>query len=525
MTAIATLFRTRTKQNTRTTRTDAFVSLSRSHMTPKTNEKSTRRSIAVAALTVVAGALTLGGARAQQSKQDVDVTKPWKSQFQLHGSGTTNPSKIIWYAMDRLEERSRSPIHMTYRSVGSGTGKTDWGEVVRAPASGDFASTDYGLPDTAASYLQLPFQIGAVSVFHTLPNVKSGALKISACTLAKIYTGVIKSWNDADIKADTGLTLPAQTIHVVMRSDGSSSTTGLQGYMTAACPASYSGGVTGNKFPLTGDQYHAVQGSDGVRREIAAREYSIGYLDAGHGHADDLAEFSLKNANNAWVVTLPGDPEGKTSANIPSVVTPEIITSLGTFKGDLSVVNLFNKPGAKTWPICAFTYLHVRTSYDDAETASLVKAFVKYILSEEIQAKVSAFDFFPLDTTLRDAVTNAAAGINITGATEWLFESSTSTEADTTKSMGYKTFSGKRQAYIDYAMELAQSDIADLQAASTTGAASSKNDKISLTPLTGLAAFDFILAFTALVVGSLALHNTRTSGRKNGGMSNYAVGP
>ena len=37
----------------------------------------------------------------------------------LHGAGTTNPSKLFWESMEFIEERSRLPLHMTYRAVGS----------------------------------------------------------------------------------------------------------------------------------------------------------------------------------------------------------------------------------------------------------------------------------------------------------------------------------------------------------------------------------------------------------------------
>ena len=39
--------------------------------------------------------------------------------LEMHGSGTTNPSKFFWKVMDLLEERSAAPIKMTYRAVGA----------------------------------------------------------------------------------------------------------------------------------------------------------------------------------------------------------------------------------------------------------------------------------------------------------------------------------------------------------------------------------------------------------------------
>jgi len=489
---------------------------------------SRRQRIALACAALVAGSMCASGARAAESVQDVGTAG--LERFQLHGSGTTNPSKLIWYAMDLLEERSRSFVRMTYRSVGSGTGEADWNT-----DAADFASTDFGLSSvvsggTVNDYLQLPFQIGAIGIFHTVPGYGSGELKISACTLAKIYTGAITMWNDADIKADTGITLPAEKIHVVFRSDGSSSTYGLKGYLNAGCPTVYTGTVSSSSFSsaLSGDTYHGVQGSDGVRREIASRANSIGYLDAGHGHADDLAEFSLKNDADEWLVTKEGNPAGITSANIPSVVTTAVQTAYTTagFSGDLTGAsyNLFNKAGSGVWPICAFTYLHVRKVYSSAETAALVRAFVAFILSDEIQAAVSKFYFFPLDTTFLASVRSAAsAGItSAASTTDWTFE--TSTIAATATSMGPKTFSKKRQAYVDYALELLNSTVTDLET-SVAALEADSHDAPSLKPLTGLAAFDFVMAFAALIIGSLALHKARSNGRIGGGLSNYVVGP
>ena len=42
------------------------------------------------------------------------------AQLELHGSGTTNPSKFFWKVMDILEERTSTPVTMTYRAVGEG---------------------------------------------------------------------------------------------------------------------------------------------------------------------------------------------------------------------------------------------------------------------------------------------------------------------------------------------------------------------------------------------------------------------
>ena len=212
----------------------------------------------VAALAVVTAPMT--------AVEATETTQNQVSSFHIRGSGTTNPSKLFWWAMDKLEERAGSPVRLTYRSVGSGTGKADWADHTAGGGTGgdpDFASTDFGLePDTTKPFLQIPFQIGAVSVFVNLPGVKTGDIKLSACTVAKIFNGDITSWDDAAIKADSGLTLPAQTIKVVYRTNGSSSTQGIKGYMKAGCTDFST--LTVDSTPLTSNNNHLNPGQYGV---------------------------------------------------------------------------------------------------------------------------------------------------------------------------------------------------------------------------------------------------------------------
>ena len=437
--------------------------------------------------------------------------------YQLHGSGTTNPSKLIWLAMDKLEEMAGSTLRMTYRSVGSGTGASDWADFTNA---GDFASTDYGLADdSSAPFMQLPFQIGAVSLFHNVPGVGTGVMKLSACTVAKIFTGAITNWNHADIAADSGLTLPSQTIKVIARSNGSSSTYGLKGYMYAGCQAVYSTAPTPSDGadPFSGNHLYStgVTGSDSMRLAIGANEYSIGYIDAGHGHLDNLSEVSLKNANNEWVVTKEGDPAGRLTANIPAVVTSTVKATFPqnsgatNYAGDWSGVNLFNKAGAGVWPICAFTYLHVRTTYTDTATTGVVRAFVEYMLSPAIQDKITEFYFYPLDSAFAAEVKTAVSTTLSAASPVWTWVDPYILAYNTGIAMGYTTFSPKRQTYAEYERGLFKKNIAALEASvaalKTELAAKTGNDDAADERTLALAAVSFVVAVIAVIVGSIAM--------------------
>jgi ABC-type phosphate transport system substrate-binding protein len=158
---------------------------------------------------------------------------------QLHGSGTTNPKRFFWKTMDILEERAMVPMTMTYRAVGSSTGQHEFkGDgPARVPfnhfGSGDIpmSQVDYemlhAIPDDKGAFVHIPFQLGAISFFHSAPT-SVGEINLDACTLAKIFQRTITTWDHADIKAlnPNGLIgVPAgQAITVVRRTYGSSST-------------------------------------------------------------------------------------------------------------------------------------------------------------------------------------------------------------------------------------------------------------------------------------------------------------
>ena len=479
--------------------------------TIESRRRHRHRWFAVAVLAMICAQAPL--AFAAQSKQE--NSGPVR-HYQLHGSGTTNPSKLIWLAMDKLEEMAGSTLRMTYRSVGSGTGATDWASA----NAGDFASTDYGLAaDSSAPFMQLPFQIGAVSLFHNVPGVGTGVMKLSACTVAKIFTGAITNWNDAAIAADSGLSLPSQTIKVIWRSNGSSSTYGLKGYMNAGCQAVYSTAPTPSDGadPFSGNHLYStgVTGSDSMRLAIGANEYSIGYIDAGHGHLDNLSEVSLKNANNEWVVTKEGDPAGRLTANIPAVVTSTVKATFPqnsgatNYAGDWSGVNLFNKAGAGVWPICAFTYLHVRTTYTDTATTGVVRAFVEYMLSPAIQDKITEFYFYPLDSAFAAEVKTAVSTTLSAASPVWTWVDPYILSYNTGIAMGYTTFSPKRQTYAEYERGLFKKNIAALEASvaalKTELAAKTGNDDAADERTLALAAVSFVVAVIAVIVGSIAM--------------------
>ena len=97
---------------------------------------------------------------------------------------------------------------MTYRAVGSGTGQAEFvGQAEDSYKSyNHFGSGD--IPMTAENYktltdngrtmLHVPFAIGAVSFFHSVPGLDMGhnKLNLTGCLLAQIFQLNITTWSD-----------------------------------------------------------------------------------------------------------------------------------------------------------------------------------------------------------------------------------------------------------------------------------------------------------------------------------------
>merc|ERR1719329_1706731 len=260
---------------------------------------------------------------------------------------------------------------MTYRAVGSGTGQYEFigKDNSYAPYNQDFGSGD--IPIGQADYnalkaagktiMHIPFQMGAMSVFHNIPGVPAtgkGALKVDACIIAKIFKRDIKTWDHADIKAlNPDMQVPAnQNIEVFHRVLGSSTTSGITTYLHAACPAVWTKDLVGKTITWPADTNKA-QGSGQMSSKIASTPYAIGYIDSGHGHEDGLKEIELKNKAGTFLNSVTAGAAGIGDA-AKEAIAAKVMP--GTPVQDFSAVSLHNMAGTNTWPIVAISYAYVR---------------------------------------------------------------------------------------------------------------------------------------------------------------------
>jgi ABC-type phosphate transport system substrate-binding protein len=167
--------------------------------------------------------------------------------LQIHGSGTTNPSKCYWLVMKDMMEQAKLPIRMTYRGIGSTAGIEEFiNGYGPAPAaafgSGDIpmnASAHEKMTEQGRDMVHLPIFLGAVSFFHKLPETTN--LNLTSCLLARIFMRNITEWRHADIvELNPNLVLdpPDLPITVARRDSGSSSTFAMS-HVSCKCQCVY----------------------------------------------------------------------------------------------------------------------------------------------------------------------------------------------------------------------------------------------------------------------------------------------
>src|SRR5947199_10385754 len=191
-----------------------------------------RRRLSVSTRTVVAGLLALvaafgvaacGSSKKSSSSSVGGVSAPSGS---INGAGSTLAAPVYQQWGSNLKGNG---ITVNYAAVGSGAGVAQW-----TAGTADFGASDPPLApaDKSAAKkkgdpVQIPTVLGAITVSYNLSGVKAG-MKLDGKTIADIFLGKVKTWNDPEIKSlNPSLSLPSKAITVVHRSDASRTSNGF----------------------------------------------------------------------------------------------------------------------------------------------------------------------------------------------------------------------------------------------------------------------------------------------------------
>ena len=333
---------------------------------------------------------TLGAACSSSSKSSTATTPPSTGATTttgapvsgtLNGSGSTFQQPYDQVVIQNFDQ-AHSGVTINYQGKGSGGGQTDLANQVV-----DFAASDAPVPAANVStfkgggLLNFPVVVAPITISYNLSGVKT--LKLSATTIAKIFSRKITTWNDPAIAADGNSGLPSLPITVVHRSDSSGTTQNFTTYLTSADPTDWTLGAS--KTINWAADTQAGNGNTGVANAIKAKSGAVGYVDFSDAVATNLTFAQVKNsAGNFITATLAGASASAADA---------------TVKADLTF-NPINASGAQDYPITSPTYIITYMHYTDAGKVALLKAFLQYILGSGGQGAAQGIQFAPLPSSL-----------------------------------------------------------------------------------------------------------------------------
>ena len=129
--------------------------------------------------------------------------------------------------------------------------------------------------------------MGGIVPVVNIEGVKPGELMLDGPTIASIFLGEIKKWDDPAIaKLNPSVKLPPKAIAVVHRSDGSGTTFIFTYYLSEASPdwKSKVGTNTAVEWPVG----IGAKGNEGVANNVAQTKGSIGYVEYAYAKQNKL---------------------------------------------------------------------------------------------------------------------------------------------------------------------------------------------------------------------------------------------
>ena len=318
----------------------------------------------------------------------------------LNGQGSTaQANAVAQWTKDYNAQCSGATIN--YTANGSGAGQTAF-----IGGQADFAGSDSALKPAdqpnadqhcgAGNHaIHLPMVVGPIAVVYNVGGLDN--LQFKPATLAGIFAGTVKTWNDPAIAADNpGASLPATAITPVHRADSSGTTDNFTKYLTSTGGPAWTFDHDKVWHAPGGD---AEQGSAGISTFVQKTGGSIGYAEWSFAQINSLKIAKIYNGAGEFS-TLSGDSAGKTIAGAQ-------VTGTGN---DLQMTIDYKTTTAGAYPIVLVTYEIVCDKGNPAGTLALLKSFLTYVSSTTAQSSsITSIGYAPLPETVRAKVASAVA--------------------------------------------------------------------------------------------------------------------
>ena len=306
---------------------------------------------------------------------------------EITGAGATFPYPVYAKWADTYKKETGNTIN--YQSIGSGAGiKQIQAKTVI------FGATDMPLKleDLNKDRLvQWPQVIGAVVPVVNLEGIKSNELVLDGVTIANIYLGKIKKWDDAAIaKLNPAVKLPSTAITVVRRSDGSGTTFNFTNYLSKVSEEwkKSIGDGTAIEWPVG----VGAKGNEGVAGNVQQTKNSIGYVEYAYAKQNKLTTTKLINAAGKTV-----EASMKSFSSAAAKADWKSVPGFG--------VILTNQSGDETWPITAATFILMYTEPKDTAASRDAIAFFNWAF-ENGNKSAEELDYIPMPANVVKEIKN-----------------------------------------------------------------------------------------------------------------------
>jgi phosphate transport system substrate-binding protein len=319
----------------------------------------------------------------------------------ISGAGATFPYPIYSKWADAY--KTKTGIGLNYQSIGSGGGIKQ----IKAKTV-TFGASDMPLkPDElkAAGLVQFPMIIGGVVPVVNVKGIGPGQMVLDGATLAAIYLGDIKSWNDPAIKKlNPKLVLPATAIAPVYRSEGSGTNFLFTDYLSKQSPKFKDtiGAAASVQWPVG----IGAKGNEGLANQTTQTDGAVGYVEFAYAKQNKMANVLLINQAHKAVA--------------PSAAAFQAAAANGDWThADGYYLILTDQAGASSWPITGASFILVYASPPDAAATGEALKFFDWAYKNGTQMAAD-LDYVPLPAALiKQVQATWKSSIMANGAPVW----------------------------------------------------------------------------------------------------------
>lgn len=334
-----------------------------------------RRTIAIIATSVLAAST-------------VALAAPASAANSIPGGGASFPFVFLSQCVADFNA-SQSNFTIQYTSTGSGTGKSN---VTKGTFVFGQTDSKYSSGEPTFDWEYIPNIGGAIAFPINLKNATTGrtlgsSIQLKRTTLAKIFAGVITTWNHPEILKDNpriAKAIPATPITIAYRSDASGTTNNLLQHLNSWGPtifAKVQDDMT-TAFPGGKPPSNSVAGARnaGVMATILATPGAIGYVDFGDAAGYPAAR--IQNAKGEFIA-----PSAASAAKNLGNQTNIDARGLVTLNYNIDV--------AGAYPVAIFSYAIARTDGKGPNGLG-VRQFQDYVIQKCGPSRAASLGYVPV---------------------------------------------------------------------------------------------------------------------------------